>query len=585
MQHTASYKHNYPRPQLVREGWTNLDGKWDFAFDFNKTGESKGYTNGFKAQKQITVPYAYQVPASGIGDTALCEQVWYQNEIELSPEKGKRIMLRLEGCDYRTRVWINGKFCGEDTGGYHRLSFDLTDGAKKGKNTLVICVNDDYSTAKPRGKQRWKDKDFGCWYIDTTGIYKTAWLETVSELHIEKIAYDTDIRSKTVTVKTVVNGAETAVSPKLKLTVKYGGKTVGTAETAVGGENVSATVSLGGDVMLWNVGDAKLYDTELELYDGDTLADSVKSYFGMREITIDGGRILLNGKPLYQKLVLDQGYWTEGGLTPPNVEAFEDDIKLMLSMGFNGCRKHEKIEDERFLYYADIYGYITWCEMPSMYEALNDESKAVFKREWLIAVNELGSHPCILCWVPFNESWGIEHICTDKSVQDFVNDTYYATKAADSTRPVITNDGWEHTVSDILTIHHYTQSGDIMHACFDEVQKCCAKKYAEHDRGAFSDGYEYKGQPIMITEFGGTAFVKDAVDAKWGYGDGVKNTDEFISRFGSLIDAIDRIPFMNGYCYTQLSDVYHEVNGLTDFARNPKASADVIRSILTKRGR
>lgn len=585
MRHTASYKYNYPRPQLVREKWTDLDGEWDFAFDFDKKGEQNGYTRGFTATQKINVPYVYQVPASGIGDTTLCEQIWYQRQISLSPEKGEKILLHLEGCDYTTRVWLNGEFCGTDDGGYHRLTFDLTAAAKKGNNTLVICVNDDYLTGKPRGKQRWKDKDFGCWYIDTTGIYKTAWLETVNDLHIDFVAFDTSLSDKTVTARVKLGGAESKKAVKLKMDVSYDGKSVGTAVADVTGNDVAVKTVIAGELKLWNVGAPELYDVKLTLVDGKTETDSVMSYFGMREIKTVGAKILLNGKPLYQKLILDQGYWQEGGLTPPTVDAFEDDIKLMLAMGFNGCRKHEKVEDERFLYYADIYGYIVWSEMPSMYECLTEQSMATFKREWLLAVEQLGSHPCILCWVPFNESWGIEHIREDKRTQDFVNDIWRATKAADGTRPVISNDGWEHTLSDILTIHHYTQSGDTLHKCFDTVEKCASKKFAEHDRGAFADGYEYNGQPIMITEFGGTAFVNDVDDARWGYGDSVKSDEEFIARFRSLIAAIDSLPFVSGYCYTQLSDVYHEVNGLTDFARKPKAAPDTIKAILTESGR
>lgn len=580
MKHISFWQKNYPRPQFVRKKWTNLNGEWDFAFDKDGSGRDKGYFNGFETAQKITVPYAYQVKASGIGDPTLCENIWYQRKIELSPEKNKRVLLHLEGCDYETRVWLNGVDCGGDKGGYHRLTFDLTEGAKKGENLLVIAVKDDYSTEKPRGKQRWKAEDFGCWYIDTSGIYKTAWLEEVSDSYVNGAKLTPDVENGLITAELdIVNGGGCEIS----CTVTYGGKEVCRKACAADGECV-LTLPLGENVRLWNVGAPELYELKFELTRGKEVCDEVYSYAGMREVKIEDGKILLNGKPLYQKLVLDQGYWDGYGLTPPSEEALERDITQMTEMGFNGCRKHQKIEDERFLYYADVYGYIVWGEMPSMYSN-TPASRETFKREWRLAAEQQYNHPCVLCWVPFNESWGIEQIKTDKVVQNFVNEVYYATKALDKTRPVITNDGWEHTVSDILTIHHYTQVGSVLYNAFNTVEKCTADKFDDHERGAFADGYSYNGQPVMITEFGGTAFVKDATGAKWGYGAGVNSGEEYIARFRSLIKAVDDIPFMCGYCYTQLSDVYHEVNGIVGFGREEKVPAETIKTILSENGR
>ena len=585
MKHTASHLPEYPRPQLVRKNWRNLNGEWDFKFDRENVGLKNDYKSGnFLPDCKILVPYVYQVPASGIGDPTMCEDIWYRTKIDLKPEKGKKILLNLEGCDHVTRVWINGVDCGTTYGGYHRLTFDLTDGAKRGENTLVIGVHDDYSKEHPRGKQRWQSTDHGCWYIDTSGIYKTAWLEEVDECRIQGVKFVTDIHTGNVTAELT---AETAGKADVtaKAVVYYNGKKVAECEKPVVCETCSLDMTLNGsDIKLWSVGAPELYDVELILTAGGKETDRVQSYFGMREIKTENGRILLNGKPLYQKLVLDQGYWPQSGLTPPDEKALEYDITLMMSMGLNGCRKHEKVEDERFMYYADIYGYIVWCEMPSIY-AFTDTGKNALLTEWKSIVKQMQNHPCIMCWVPFNESWGIERIKADKSVQNFVNKVYYTTKSLDDTRPVITNDGWEHTISDIITIHHYTQSGDILDDSLNTVEKCLSYPYANHDRGAFADGYEYKGQPIMLTEFGGTAFVKDAVGAKWGYGEGVKSDDEYFERLRSLIHAVDSMPHMCGYCYTQLSDVYLVVNGLTDFDRNPKLSCDTIKKIVTESGR
>lgn len=584
MKHTASYTPNYPRPQLVRKDWTNLNGEWDFMFDRENVGRIKGFQNGFETKQKIVVPYVYQVPASGIGDPTMCEDIWYQTELKLDPVPGKRILLHLEGCDYITQVWLNGVDCGVEKGAYHRLTFDLTSAAKRGVNKLVIAVHDDYSKEHPRGKQRWQSTDHGCWYIDASGIYKTVWLETVDECGIQTVKFVSDIHTGKVLAEVTVDTAGRE-NVELKATVSYAGKKIAECEkqVAFATNGMEFTVDKS-DIHLWNVGAPELYDVEIVLFANGKETDRVQSYFGMREIKTENGKVLLNGKPLYQKLVLDQGYWPQGGLTPPDEKALEYDIELMLSMGFNGCRKHEKVEDERFLYYADIYGYITWCEMPSVF-ALTESAKDAIAVEWAHVVEQMRSHPSILCWVPFNESWGVEQIKTDKAVQAFVNKMYYMTKALDGTRPVITNDGWEHTVSDIISIHHYTQSGKELDEYLNTVDKCLAYPYAGHDRGAFADGYSYNGQPIMLTEFGGTAFVKDAVGAKWGYGEGVKNGEEYTERLHSLIRAVDSMPHMCGYCYTQLSDVYHEVNGLTDFDRNSKIPCKTIKAITSESGR
>ncbi len=577
MKHTLSYIPDYPRPQLVRDGWTNLNGEWDFAFDRDGAGERRGYCRGFAPQCKITVPFAYETPASGIGDPALCENVWYMKKLALSPERGKRLLLHIEGCDYATRVWLNGKDCGAAEGCCHRLTFELTAAATAGDNVLVIGVKDSYSKAQPRGKQRWQSDDHGCWYLDATGIYKTVWLETVNAAYIDGVRITPSVTSRSVAFEATAVGARDGAV--LFVAVGYGGKRVAAAEGVIADGACRLTLEIPErDLRLWNVGAAELYDAELALTDGNA-TDAVKSYFGMREIKIDGGRVLLNGKPLYQKLVLDQGYWRNSGLTAESGDALDADIALMTEMGFNGCRKHEKVEDERFMYYADARGYLVWCEMPSLFE-LTDKSKAAFRAEWAAVVRQMYNHPCIVCWVCFNESWGIEAVKTDKSVQDFVNAVYRDVKSYDGTRPVITNDGWEHTLSDILTIHHYTQDGGVLHDAFDSVEKCVAEQYAAHDRGAYADGYGYHGQPIIISEFGGTAFVRDAVGASWGYGDGVKDDDEYAARLAALVRAIDSVPFISGYCYTQLSDVYHEVNGLTDFDRTPKLAPSRIRAII-----
>lgn len=583
MKHISYYKTDYPRPQLWRESYRLLNGAWDFSF--GEGIDEAQLCRGFDGRMKITVPFSYQCSLSGIGTEERHDVVWYSRSIDIDEKAlSGRVVLHLEGCDYETDVWANGVHIGSDTGGYHRLSFDCTEALRIGENNITIRAKDDYSTEKPRGKQRAKDTNYGCWYTDTTGIYKTAWIEFLPITYLKNLVTEADVDSGRVTLSCQLEGD--AQDTRVEAVITYGGVAVAhqTADSSDGCATLNISLTESEPLHLWNVLDPSLYEIEIKIVRDDDVLDLAKSYFGARKIEIRDSKIYLNNKELYQKLALDQGYWRDGLLTPPNEEALINDIIDMADMGFNGVRKHQKVEDERYLYYADIYGFIVWAEMPSMY--LNTEnSRRVFEREWLLAVHQQRNHPCVLTWVPFNESWGVEEILTDKVVQDFVNDIYYKTKEIDSTRPVITNDGWEHTISDILTIHHYEQDGEKLHSYFDSIEKCCFDKWIEHHKGAFAKGYGYRGQPIIISEFGGTAFVSDTVGDNWGYGVGVKNIEEFYSRFASLINAIDSLPYSCGYCYTQVTDVQQEVNGLLDFDHKAKFDKETMKNILNKSGR
>ena len=576
-QHTKCYIKDYPRPQFVRKNWQNLNGEWDFYFDYNNVGESCGFANGFITSQKILVPFAYQCPASGIGNEQLCPTIWYQRHVNVDKTHDQLVLLHLEGCDYNATVWVNGKLCGKDSGGYHRMTFDITNACNAGDNLLVIKVTDDYSRLIPRGKQRWEKSNFGCWYVDIAGIYKTAWLEVVHKNHIQGVKITSNLSDGSVSI----DFATTNQNGQLQATIWYQNQLVEQLTTPAKNNHVVANLSK--NLHLWEQGKGNLYDLQLDLVCDGVVTDSVGSYFGMREISIQDGRVLLNGKPLYQRLILDQGYWPQSALTPPNEQSLEQDITLTLQMGFNGARKHQKVEDERYLYYADVYGFIVWAEMPSMYD-FTEQSAQNFQREWLLAVHQQYNHPCILCWVPFNESWGVEHILKDKTQQDFVNKVYHATKQIDSMRPVITNDGWEHTISDFVTLHHYTQDGATLTKAFGEVAGCVGGPWLDHDRQTFAQGYQHQGQPILLTEFGGTSFVKDTFGGNWGYGSAVANDAEYLARLGNLVDSIRALPHMQGFCYTQLTDVYQEVNGLLYFDRTPKQPLTSFAQIFGNKG-
>ncbi len=586
MKHSACYIKDYPRPQLVRKNYTLLNGKWDFALDKDNTGMEKEMFKGFVSDREINVPFVYTTEMSGVNIKERCDCVWYQRTVRFTESQlcGK-ILLHLEGSDYITEVYVNGTLCGTEKGGYHRLTFDLTPYASVGENKIVIRITDSFSTAQVRGKQRWQPKNFGCFYVETTGIWKTVWLEFVPKTYISGVFCETYTETSCVDfVYQIDDFPSDSDGWKMNAEVFFDGKKVGSAAIDVTSEEGGVSVWLGDEVKLWDVFQPNLYDFVMTLEKDGKAIDVVSGYFGMRDVETADGKILLNGKPLYQKLILDQGYWQGSDLTPPSEEALEKDITDMIAMGFNGARKHQKVEDERFLYYADVYGYLVWAEMPSMHK-YTEEGAENFIEEWTQAVMQQYNHPSIVCWVPFNESWGIQGVRENSRIQWFVNKVYDKTKQLDEARPVVTNDGWEHTKSDILTIHHYEQDGEKLHAYFDSIEKCYRHKWESHHTGAFANGYGYDGQPIIISEFGGTAYDADATGDNWGYGESVANDAEFADRFAKLIGAIDALPFMSGYCYTQLSDVQQEVNGLLKENRMPKLPFDTIKAILEKQGR
>ncbi len=331
-------------------------------------------------------------------------------------------------------------------------------------------------------------------------------------------------------------------------------------------------------IQKWSMNHPNLYDISYQLYCDDKVIDTVNSYFGIREISIKGGKIYLNEEQLYFKLILDQGYWKESHLTPPNEESLIKDIESVLAFGYNGIRKHQKIEDERFLYWCDVKGVLVWSEMANCYD-FDDNSLQNFTNEWIKVVKQNYNHPSIVTWVPINESWGVPKVNSSKEQQNFINSLYYLTKSMDSTRPVISNDGWEHTISDIITIHDYKQDDELLYQEYTDENRSVLKSLKEYNgkHRLLANGYEYKGQPVIMSEYGGIAINSNK---GWGYGEQVKDEKEFIERFTRLTRAIYNIPYICGYCYTQLTDVQQEVNGLMDDERNCKINFNIIRNII-----
>ena len=578
--HVSCYIKDYPRPQFVRKSWQSLNGSWEFAFDYKKEGIKKRWFENFPEGLKIEVPFAYNTQMSGINSEKRCDRVWYKRKINICDIHGLDVLLYFEGSDYTTKLYVNGKYAGNRCGGYVRHVFDITDFLIEGENEIVVAVSDDCSLEKPRGKQRWKNKNFLCFYHETTGIYKSVWLEFASKKRINEVKITPNAKEKKVNFEFYVN----CKNYEIETEIFYSGKSLLKEKSSN-----FLCVSLKDEAHFWNILSPKLYDVVFRLIVDGKICDTVYSYFGLRDINIRNAQIFLNGKKIYQKLILDQGYYKESLLTPPNEFALYNDINLCIKAGFNGARKHQKVEDERYLYYADILGFLVWAEMPAFYRQ-TEKSKRRFEKEWLLCVKQQYNHPCVITWVPFNESWGYGQnldVCLDTEPYEFGVKIYNLTKQFDKTRPVITNDGWLHTVSDILTIHDYGQDADKLKSFYKDISDVSVKNNITTGLAPFVKGYSYKNQPIMFTEFGGTAFVKDAKGKSRGYGSGVKNEEEFLTRLKSLVDLWNELPFCSGYCYTQLSDVEQEVNGLFSFdsSRKPKVKLSEIKKILSKKNK
>lgn len=582
---TRAYEKDYPRPQFVREHWLSLNGAWDFRFDDDNVGEQENWPEKFAGTHTITVPFTYETQASGIGIEEFHPQVWYGKSVHIPKEaEGKRVILHFQAVDYIAKVWINGRMAGSHHGGYAAFGFDITPDLVFGAdNQITVKVEDSDDCTQPRGKQRWTKDSFECFYVQTTGIWQTVWLEFVEAQRLDAVKITPDIDRSTVRFDYRISGARKDGDLRLEAIVTLKGKPVKRVALAADRPNLSVEVDLVHEAngpwkkCLWSPQHPNLYDVEFVLYAEDQVVDRVFSYFGMRKISIENGQVLLNNAPIYQRLILDQGYWTDSHLTPPSEEAIIADIDRMLEMGYNGVRKHMKIEDARFLYWCDVKGLLVWSEMAATFE-FHDRAIEAFTKEWLEIVDQQYNHPSIITWVPFNESWGIPSILRDVRQQQFTEGIYHLTKALDPYRPVITNDGWEHTVSDILTLHDYVETGDGFLRRYKDSKDAIVNREitCNHWKYALAEGYGYRGQPIIISEFGGIAFRSDK---GWGYGRQVLTEGEFLERFEGLTRAIKSVDYISGYCYTQLADVQQEINGLLTEDRKPKIPLAQIKEI------
>lgn len=538
--------------------------------------------------QKILVPFAPETPKSGIHFEGFCNAFWYRTQFEKSDLNGRRLLLHFEAVDYRATVWINGKHAGAHEGGYTPFTCDITPLlSESGPQEIAVLADDDPADlGKPRGKQDWQLRPHGIWYPRTSGIWRTVWLEPVPETYIHTVIWIPNRERWEIGMEVHVEGWQDR-EMLLELKLRAGDQTLAHDRYSVVNHEVYRRISLSDpgiddfrNELLWRPEQPTLIDAGLVLREmSGEVVDQVESYTAIRSIGVQGTRFVLNGRPVQLQMVLDQGYWPESGMTAPDENALRKDVELVKSMGFNGVRKHQKLGDPRYLYWADKLGLLVWEEMPSAYRYTQTSIHRVIK-EWMAIMERDVNHPCIVAWVPFNESWGVPDLPDSPAQRHYVQALYHLTKTIDPTRPVIGNDGWESVATDMIGIHDY-----------DPDPTRIAQRYGEHGEERLLSHERPGGrllvlgestaapQPLILSEFGGIALSADE-GGTWGYSR-CETAEQFFERFQKLIAAVKSSQVLAGYCYTQFTDTYQEANGLLYADRTPKIPLpDIARANL-----
>ncbi len=569
-----------PRPDWVRGDFTGLDGEWEFQEDRSNNGEKARWHDSRSLAEKIIVPFCVESEASGIGRKNPPHVVWYKKRFAppAAHKQGRRVLLNFGAVDYKAKVWLNGRSVGSHTGGYTPFQFDITDFLTDGENVLAVRVSDSHDPRIPRGKQTVLWKPLLIFYTTVTGIWQPVYLETAGPVFLSSAEIQADPSDGRVRISARWRGS--SKPSRIRFSASLPDEAVIHAETEMSDKDTrdsAAAEFLITNAETWSPDSPRLYPLKIDLFDEmDVLSDSVDTYFAFRSIEIKNKSILLNGKPLFQKLLLNQGYFPEGHYTPTNPEMYRTDIEQAREMGFNGARLHQKIEDPRFLFWCDALGFLAWEEMPS---ALIHSKKMrdALKAQWTEAIARDRNHPCIITWVPFNESWGVKNLLWSARVRKYIEEVYLYTKRLDPTRPVIDNSGFEHVRTDILDIHHYLGTAEKADRYYERLRDPKNMEFellnlirqfdpAESPAGPLAPGAKYEGQPMIVSEYGGFGFYKT-------------QEKPLFDNFRDYTLGIARCNLFHGYCYTQQYDTEQEQNGLLTFDRRPKIPFDELRTV------
>lgn len=567
-------RNEHPRPDFFRDNWLCLNGEWDFQFHGTYFIDDDSLMLKTTLNGKIQVPYVYQSPLSGIGRTESFPCLWYRRSFSIPGDWiEKRIRINFGAVDYHCTVWINGTKIGEHDGGHVPFQFEIPRRIMRDENVVDVKVIDSTSTSQPRGKQSWGGPFF-CWYTAISGIWQSVWLDAVSDVHISTLR--TDANPENGRIMTRVRPSDPCTDCELVMSVYYKKKLIGTSAAQMRFPLTQLILDID-NVLQWSPEDPALYDLAINLYCSGILKDTVWTYVGFRSVNLTTDGLILNGKPYFQKLILDQGYWPDGLYTAPDDRDYVRDIRLAKEMGFNGCRKHMKVEDPRFLYWADRMGFLVWSEFPAFY-TFDSDSRDRFLREWLASVERDLNHPCVITWVPFNESWGLRDVNQSKYTQEWVRQVLAITRSIDPSRIVIDNDGWEHVDSDILGFHSYALPGEPLRS--DSEAYIHNTHPASSEKNMMVEDQDIPRRPIMLTEFGGIAFVSQSENSEaWGYESIPETFEAFRERYELLFKTIRNIPQLCGWVYTQLTDIEQEHNGLLHADRSPKFDVSWLRSV------
>ncbi|KAF1814264.1 family 2 glycoside hydrolase [Eremomyces bilateralis CBS 781.70] len=627
----------YPRPDFQRTSlnWVTLNGKWGFEFDDKDVGLSQRWYESYSGKRTINVPFVFQTPASGINDQSAHEVIWYDRKItdprtaeELG--KGNHALMRFGAVDYEATVWVNGLYVGSHRGGHVPFDVDITPALplKGGEepHRVVIRVKDSpYDLTQPRGKQYWKPEPDNIWYTPSSGIWQNVWLESVPAVRIANSSEGTVLRADDIESgdlhATIGVVGKLALQPyAIQIEASYQGAVIRTSETVQlprDRDVVNCTLNLRlnsgqleeisqgfprtelpnnpkylhNDIPVWSPEHPFLYDITIRLYDSsNAVIDQVETHTGMRSIEWTRGdeTFRLNGEPYFQALVLDQGYWPATGMTPPVHSSLREDVQLSKDMGFNGCRKHQKVEDPLFLYWADKLGYLVWGEIANAYE-FDEKYVERFDQEWIECVKRDINHPCVVAWTPVNESWGYTDLPNNVEQRNHIRALYYMTKTLDPTRPINDNCGWEHVLTDLTTYHDYDDAAElaVRSASVENIitqKKPCFLDPIVNQSGGDKGSKHEDGAPVICSEFGGVNIqpaegVPGATAKDWGYTT-ASDPQDLLKRVRNLVMAVVEPGVCCGLVYTQLTDIEQEVNGVYSFDRRAKLDPAAVKDIM-----